>query len=76
MSWKNRTLELIGIVGAIAALPACVSNPVEQITRRSSVGSEQAILVAGVAHEDGVPYRGFRIALQEYSFSTEKVFLN
>jgi hypothetical protein len=77
MNWAaHRILELVGIAGAIAALSACVSNPMEQITRRSSVGSGQAILVVGVAHEDGVPYRGFTIALKEYSFSTEKLFVN
>jgi hypothetical protein len=76
MNLKHRTLGQIGIASAIAALSACMSNPVEQITRRSSIGSDQAILVVGVAHEDGVPYRGFTITLQDYSFSTKTVFLN
>jgi hypothetical protein len=76
MECKHRTHGLIGIVTAVVALSACVSNPMEQITRRSSVGSGQAIFVVGVAHETGVPYRGFTIALKEYSFSTEKLFLN
>ena len=75
MNWKHRTLRLVGVAGAIAALSACMSNPVEQVTRRSSVGSGQAILVVGVA-QDGVPSRGFSLALKEYSFSTEKLFLN
>src|ERR1700744_2641626 len=76
MNRKHRTLELIGIASAIAALSACMSNPVEQVTRRSSVGSGQEILVVGVAHEEGVPSRGFSLALKEYSFSNEKLFLN
>jgi hypothetical protein len=75
MNWKHRTLKSIGAAGAIAALSACVSNPVEQITRRSSVGSGQAILVVGVAHVIG-PGRGFEIALKEYSFSTDKLLVN
>jgi hypothetical protein len=76
MEYNHRTHGLIGIVTAVVALSACVSNPMEQITRRSGVGSGQAILVVGVAHEDGVPYRGFTIALKEYSFSTEKLFVS
>jgi hypothetical protein len=75
MEYKHRTHGLIGIVTAFVALSACVSNPVEQITRRSSVGSGQAILVVGVAHVVG-PGRGFAIALKEYSFATDQLFVN
>ena len=32
--------------------------------------------MVGVAHEEGVPSRGFSLALKEYSFSNEKLFLN
>lgn len=75
MNWKHCTLRSIGAVGAIAALSACVSNPLEQITRRSGVGSGQGILVVGVAHVIR-PDRGFAIALKEYSFSTDKLFVS
>ena len=36
MGYKYRTHALIGIVAAVVAVSACVSNPVEQITRRST----------------------------------------
>jgi hypothetical protein len=75
MNWKRGTLNFIGIGAAVVALSACPSNPVEQITRRSSVGSGQAILVVGVADEHGVPRRWWGIALKGYSYSTEKLFL-
>jgi hypothetical protein len=75
MEYKHRTHALIGIVTAVVALSACVSNPVEQITRRSSVGPGQAILVVGVAHAIG-PGRGFTVAVKEYSFSSERLFIS
>jgi hypothetical protein len=76
MEWKQQTFGLMGIVTAAAVISACMSNPVNQITHRSAVGPGQAILVVGVVDEHGLPLRGFRIALKEYAFSTEKLFVN
>jgi hypothetical protein len=68
---KYRSVGSGGPVTAMLILSACSTTP-QQIYHQASIGSGQAVVVIGVAHEPFLPRGRFTIVLDEYSPETEK----
>jgi hypothetical protein len=70
-NWKYRSVGFSGALTAAVAMSACSTTP-QQIYHRSSLGSGQAIVVIGVAHDVVPPRVRFTMVLDTYSPETEK----
>jgi hypothetical protein len=69
--WKYRSVGFSGALTAAVAISSCSTTP-QQIYQRSSLGSGQALVVIGVAHDVVPPRVRFTMLLDTYSAETEK----